>query len=177
MRYYWSDGVDTLSMNEICRRTKVSKPVMYREFGNEDGLMQAALAHYYDHVVLQLHRLFTADQTFDNTLDVLVEHGLGAAAAMGYPVGCLFVGMTNAREKIGPATKDEITKTQSKILITYQNWFSQSKARGDFKPDITPEFAAKYLHSQMSNALNQQARGENTEEIKHMLRLALSVLR
>ena len=43
---YWSKGIDQMSINEICRLANVSKPSVYREFGNEDGLLAAVLAKY-----------------------------------------------------------------------------------------------------------------------------------
>lgn len=177
MRCYWSEGVDAISLNEICRRTHVSKPVIYREFGNEDGLMQAVLSKYYEQVLLQLHQLFTGDRGFDDTLKVLIDLALEASTALGYPAGCLFVGMSNSTKPMGAATQDEIARTQSKILRTYQEWFERSKARDEFNLDITTEFAAKYLHAQLSNAMSQQASGENAETTKQVLKMALSVFR
>jgi hypothetical protein len=43
MTSFWCDGVRDVSMNEICRRANVSKPGVYLEFGNEDGLTEAAV--------------------------------------------------------------------------------------------------------------------------------------
>ena len=177
MRCYWVDGVDAISMNEICRRTGVSKPVMYREFGNEDGLMRAALSHYYTRILLQIHQIFQGERSFGDTLDVLIDVSLEASAALGYPTGCLFVGMSNSTKRMGTETNDEIARTQAKILRTYQDWFERSKTRGEFMLDITTEFAAKYLHAQLSSAMNQQARGESAETAKQVLRMALSVFR
>ena len=46
MRHYWRDGVH--AFNEVCRRVSVSKPSIYREFGGEDGLVEAVLIYYRD---------------------------------------------------------------------------------------------------------------------------------
>ena len=43
---YWSKGIDGMSVNEVCRLAKVSKPSLYREFGNEDGLLNAVFKYY-----------------------------------------------------------------------------------------------------------------------------------
>ena len=44
---YWRDGIDAVSVNEICRRAGVAKPGVYREFGDEDDLMDAVLTEYH----------------------------------------------------------------------------------------------------------------------------------
>jgi len=47
MQSYWSNGISGVSLNEICRRAGASKPAVYREFGDGDNLINAALNHYY----------------------------------------------------------------------------------------------------------------------------------
>ncbi|MBT5864543.1 MAG: helix-turn-helix transcriptional regulator, partial [Ilumatobacter sp.] len=51
MDAYWREGPDAVSLNEICRRAGVSKPGLYRAFGGEDKLLDAALEHYADVVL------------------------------------------------------------------------------------------------------------------------------
>ncbi|MFT4702613.1 MAG: hypothetical protein ACI81R_000299 [Bradymonadia bacterium] len=46
MDSYWREGLDSVSLNEICRRAGVSKPRFYRKFGGEDWVMGAVLMHY-----------------------------------------------------------------------------------------------------------------------------------
>ena len=40
MESYWVSGPSNVSVNDICKRANVSKPGLYREFGNEDGLQK-----------------------------------------------------------------------------------------------------------------------------------------
>ena len=51
MDSYWKEDIGSLSLNEICRRSGVSKPGLYREFTNEDGLMKAVLIRYEEQVL------------------------------------------------------------------------------------------------------------------------------
>ena len=46
MESYWREGPGGISLNEVCRRAQVSKPGLYREFGNEDGLLDAVLTRW-----------------------------------------------------------------------------------------------------------------------------------
>ena len=44
---YWSRGTKNVSISDICLATGASKPGVYREFGNDDGLKASALETYY----------------------------------------------------------------------------------------------------------------------------------
>ena len=43
---------------------EVSKPGLYREFGNEDGLMKAVLAAYQKQVLASVYQMIAADAPF-----------------------------------------------------------------------------------------------------------------
>jgi AcrR family transcriptional regulator len=66
MESYWRDGPTAVSVNEICRRADVSKPGLYREFGNEDGLRSAVVQTYELVILSQLYQIFEDDQPFDD---------------------------------------------------------------------------------------------------------------
>ncbi|MEM9757417.1 MAG: TetR/AcrR family transcriptional regulator, partial [Pseudomonadota bacterium] len=46
MGAYWRSDPADVSLNTICQMAGVSKPALYRQFGNEDGLMRAVLDRY-----------------------------------------------------------------------------------------------------------------------------------
>ena len=73
MQAYWHEDVDTVSLNEICRHAEISKPAIYREFGNEDGMMKAVLVAYQKQVLAPVYLLIAADAPFRATLDSLVS--------------------------------------------------------------------------------------------------------
>ena len=64
MQAYWREDVDSISLNEICRRAEVSKPGLYREFGHEDGLMKAVLVAYQKQVLAPVYQMIAADAPF-----------------------------------------------------------------------------------------------------------------
>ena len=51
METYWKEGIENVSLNEMCRKIGESKPSVYREYGGEEGLQLAALELYYKHRV------------------------------------------------------------------------------------------------------------------------------
>src|SRR6056297_999322 len=64
MRAYWEHGPTQVSLNTLCERAGVSKPSVYREFGNDDGLAQAALQAYVETILSQLFAITVSDDVF-----------------------------------------------------------------------------------------------------------------
>ena len=57
MQTYWQEGLDSVSVNEICKKAEVSKPGLYREFNNEEGLIIAVLDNYEKEVLKPLFKM------------------------------------------------------------------------------------------------------------------------
>jgi AcrR family transcriptional regulator len=182
MQAYWSEDVDSISWNEICRRAEVSKPALYREFGNEDGLMKAVLVAYQQQVLAPVYQLIAADAPFRATLELLVSivtrsgdaQFFGDAQAV--PSGCLFVKMRESYRRLGEETRAEIDQAKEKILAGYEDWVKRARAKGEFSGDMPSRFAAIYIDAQLNNALSLLARGEPNDEVKQILTVAFSML-
>ena len=176
MQSYWEEGIDGVSLNEICRKAKVAKPGLYREFGNEDGLMKAVLLSYQKKVITPLLHMLTTDTPFRETLDSLVSFITTAKDNQEVPKGCLLVKMRESRMRMGESTREQIDHAQEQMLVAYEDWVERSKAKGEFPVDISSQFAATYIDAQFSNALLQLARGEQNDTVKAILTMAFKVL-
>jgi len=99
MTSLWCDGVRDVSINEICRRANVSKPGAYREFGNEDGLMEAVVDLYRATVVAPLVEVLALDKPFSAVLDIVLH---AVTEPSGKPAGCLVAELRSAPGRLGP---------------------------------------------------------------------------
>lgn len=186
MQTYWSEDVDSISLNEICRRAKISKPSLYREFGNEDGLMKAVLIAYQKQMLAPVYQIIAADAPFRETLDSLVSVVTRSSDARFFsddqsddqavPSGCLFVKMRESYRHLGEETRAEIDLAKKEALTVYEEWVERARAKGEFTGDMPSQFAAIYIDAQLSNALSLLARGEPNDEVKKILTVAFSML-
>ncbi len=173
---YWKEGIDNVSLNEICRRCAVSKPGLYREFGSEDGLMKAVLLAYQEQVLTPALQMLTTETPFRETLDNLVSFVTTVNDNQETPKGCLLVKMRESRMRVGKATREQIDCAQQQALTAYEDWVERSKAKGEFSADMSSQFAATYIDALLSNALSQIARGEDSDNVKKILTIAFSML-
>jgi AcrR family transcriptional regulator len=173
METYWREGLYALSFNELCRRAEVSKPALYREFGSEDGLMEAALAQYRQVVVLPLLSIFAGEGSFAEKLKRVVTV---MTEERGHPAGCLFTEMRVARRRPGPATwalvQDLVAERRAAFEACYQRALDAEEAN----PELSPAFAARYLDAQLTTLLVHMAIGEPRDEVRSQAQLALRML-
>lgn len=177
MHAYWKEGIDAMSLNEICRRCEISKPGLYREFGSEDGLMKAVILAYQEQVLIPVLQMLNTEAPFRETLDNLVSFVISVNDNQEAPKGCLLVKMRESRMHVGDATREQIDCAQEQALTAYRKWVERSNTKGEFSANMSTQLAAIYIDAQLSNALSQIARGEDRQIVKKILTVAFSMLR
>lgn len=176
MQAYWHDGVDNVSVNEICKKANVAKPGLYREFTNEDGLMKAALQSYQKKILAPLFEALKADAPFRETLGYIVASITMENHDEQAPKGCLMAKMRQSRSYMGAGTQAEISHIHEQVLDALHDWVLRSKTKGEFTADLPPKLAATYVDAQMHCAMLQLAQGEEKKTVKEVLTLSFSIL-
>lgn len=169
MQAYWEHGPTEVSLNAICQQAGVSKPSVYREFGNDDGLTHAALLSYADQVLSKTLEITQSDASFARKINQIAH--LCAQDAL-HDHGCLLVKMRAAKTRMGPKTQDLITQIETMAFGAFLTVLSDARAKGEWTGDIPVELGARYLQAQIGLALDLRARGEDPAAT---LALALSV--
>ena len=170
MHAYWEEGPSEVSLNEVCQRAGVSKPSVYREFGNDDGLSAAALQRYAETVLSEMLAIVGSD---DGVADKIRKIAFLSAEDPLHEHGCLFVSLRSAKAQMGPQTQELIDQIEDMAFDAFVGLLTEASASGQLKNDISVELAARYLHAQIGMALDHRARGQDPKEV---LDLALSVL-
>lgn len=173
LKTYWSEGVHALSLNEMCRRVGISKPALYREFGGEDGLMEAALGRYRGLAVAPLLGALRLGLSAEETLSRLA---FMTTADHGLPAGCLFTKMRLATSRLGPETRARVFAIEAERIAAFEAWVRQAQALGEVSVALPPAFAARYIDAQLTLVLVQVAAGEPPERVRAQASLALGAL-
>ena len=177
MESYWRDGPTAVSVYEICRRADVSKPGLYREFGNEDGLRSTVVQTYELVVLSQLYQIFEGDQPFDDALAALTDLVLQDRQKMDLPLGCLLQKMRGCRKELGPKTNDVIDTTSIGTQSRLKDCVERAKHNGQLSEDISTKTAAIYIDAQVSSAIMMQETGASKTQISEFLNIAFKGLK
>ncbi len=171
---YWRDGVDGVSLNEICRRAGVSKPGVYREFGGEDGLMDAALEYYAATVLAPNFEKATHDRLLRDVLADMVN--LMTDTDRGGPAGCLLAKMQQSPERLGPVVRTRVEALRAGARGAYADWVDQAKQRGEVPISVSTTVAAGLIDTQCTTLLVLMAHGEDPEMLRAQATLAFTGL-
>jgi len=172
MNAYWhSDPVD-VSVNAICQMAGISKPSLYREFGNEDGLTCATLDHYAERVLSDMFVILQSGKGLRGTLDALIDF---ACADPRMETGCMFYKMRAGKHRLGMQTRARIEEIDAVAQAAYACFLQSCRDAGDGFGGLSVAAASTYLGEQIALAITQRASGEDPARIREMLTLALSV--
>lgn len=172
MESYWRDGVDGVSLNEICRRAGLSKPAFYREFGNEDDLKTEALNHYLTTVRASASETLRPETSFSQALASII-------ATLTNPDGdggpsCLLVKMQNQRDRLGERVGARVDELVDQTRNTYSQLITDAIERGEIELDVPVEVATDYLEGQL-NYLTRLAEDKGLEAVDTHAKLAFAV--
>lgn len=172
MDAYWADGPDAVSLNEVCRRAGVSKPGLYREFGGEDGLMDAALEHYADTVLASNAAEFDADAPLYDTLAMIMASFTDPDR--DGPPGCLLARLQQV-EQLGPDVAERVDALRAQARSAYATLIDAAKVRGEISEGISTEVAAAMIDIQCNSVLTRMSAGDDPELLRAQAMLSFSV--
>ncbi|WP_419768810.1 TetR/AcrR family transcriptional regulator [Arcobacter sp.] len=171
MNAYWEEGIENISLNEICKRAKVSKPGIYREFGSDDGLITAVLKHYHNQVIREIHKIFLQNKPFRKILDEFILILTTKSQNLN---GCLFLRSRDLNYPLGKDSKKQIELMQNEYINSFTKWIEKSKNKNEFSKNISTELAVNYIDAQVSIAMTRVYNGMDVLMVKDMLTLAFS---
>lgn len=171
---YWRRDPADVSINAICEAAKVSKPALYREFGNEDGLMAAVLERYAEQVLSDIFDILGKDMPVPETLDALTAF---ASDDPKMETGCVFYKMRAGKHRLGPKTRGRVEAIDTGAVDAFKAYLEARRSDGSWTNGVPVAVAARYLVEQIGLALTQRAAGENPTQVRVTLKLALAAIR
>jgi AcrR family transcriptional regulator len=176
MDLYWRSGVANTSFNEVSRALNVSKPTLYRYFGDEDGLLSAALQHYVSQRTLHAGLLHATGDIrtdlnawFGLQIDELYEkHHDGTT-----PTGCLLMECVQLGKALGDKTTATVNSAIHEFLEMVESRLVLAAEAGQLQAGINLKAAVHLIAGQMIVAKNVVLIGEPKDSLKSMVALAI----
>jgi len=170
---WWAEGLHAVSINALCKKASLSKPLLYREFGREDGLMVAVLQRYREVAIRPLLGVLAQDVPAREGLQRLVRV---LTTDRGVPMGCLFTKMRLDRPRLGPLAEAMVDEVVAERLDGFAAWVRRGQARGELVTDLTAEDGAAYIDGQITGIVVQLGAGDAPDGVRAMAERALGVL-
>ncbi len=174
---FCAEGVDALSLNNLCARLGISKPALYRSFGSEDGLRQAALVHYFETWMAPGMGNLDFAQPFAKQCEQLASMICHPDPKSPQAEGCLYSKMRLSRSVLGSKSLAMVEELEAGSKDRLTEWMKAISKSGQLRKGITAVAAAAYLDGQIMLATIQRSQGVAPATVKKRLLLALSALR
>ncbi|PPR15415.1 MAG: hypothetical protein CFH33_01458 [Alphaproteobacteria bacterium MarineAlpha9_Bin3] len=150
MNVYWKEGIDNVSLNEICRKIGESKPSVYREYGGDEGLKLSALNLYLEKRVGTLSKLLSEKNFFLESLQYTFDYLINSHFENGNGYPCMF-----NRESWFPSTnlplscKNIIKAKDEEIYDKLKNLILRAIEKKEILTDLDIDTFTSFIHHQL----------------------------
>lgn len=168
---YWSEGIHRMSLNEVCRRAKIAKPGLYREFGGEDGLMSTVLQAYVEQEMSQVKQLFDTELPAETVLSRFADRVMSNEGRIR---GCLMAEMIMAVDQLGPETTQMLLQERRAFIAHIERWVQTMQERGALRAVTDARTMAKHIAAQNVFAALRVRRGAQPSVLRADLALSFA---
>ena len=125
--FYWINGIDNKSFNEVIKYAGVSKGSIYRLYGSEDSLQKNVLNEYFNFSIKEKLKVISRS----TVKELIMEITSGLITNKHRP--CLFYRSKVEKYKLGLKARRCIEKIENKIQISYINLIKDDFKKRDMK--------------------------------------------
>ena len=166
MFLFWDKGIQGVSFNEVARATGVSKPSLYRYFGDEDGLRAATVELYSELLMSDIRKALASENSFRGSLNAYFEAMMERNLTKEIPSGCLILDVNiqieNHGHKTVKAVKD-MSQLYTKILI---DLCCKASSTNELNSNINPKEASLFIMSQTFGLTTLASAGLGRDQLK-----------
>ena len=174
MEIYCHQGLSRISFNEICRQLDIAKPSVYRNFGNEDGLIASALKLYVSEITQKLNEIIKTDENFMIQLERLQDFFLDIS--LRYNQGCLLLQAWRIQGDLGKQIIEFLKSTTQKLVKIFELWIKSALIKKEVSKAVKPNIGAYLVLSCIGFCQTAISSGMSTEHTREVMSLSLSSL-
>lgn len=162
---FWADGFAGVDVARIARAVGVTKPSLYRLFGDKSALFLQALRRYGQTVGAAPLAAFDAQSAIGDAVGALLEASVRAATTAGGPRGCLMACVAAAHAEGSEDIRAEIARGLGALADVLEYRFAAEMANGRLST-ATSARARSRLIVDMMQGLSLRARaGARREDL------------
>ncbi|NOQ26651.1 MAG: TetR family transcriptional regulator [Bacteroidales bacterium] len=137
---FWKHGFKRVTIEEVCRKAKVSKMTFYKHFKNKMELIKYLLNFIFDKSLKKYREIMDSDLPFPEkvkqTLDLKMEQSQDISNEF----------MNDYIRHADPEMLEFLNQIQSKNLKMIVNDYVEAQKKGEIRKDIKPEFILYFLN-------------------------------
>tara|TARA_B100001029_G_scaffold153869_1_gene137748 strand:- start:775 stop:1443 length:669 start_codon:yes stop_codon:yes gene_type:complete len=187
---YWLYGINNVSLSKIAKLAKVSRPGIYKEFGDEDGLKYEVIVKYTDlltsEVIPQYYKanhvktiFYHIYSTLGYSVDKKYFKGISKSNKIKKPIkakGCLFEKSKLEKHKLNNKSKSAIESFEKIRKKAFANFIERLQKTNQLDSSLKFDDIYDYFIAQLSLAQSLDMNGLKKENIKIIIDTAFSAI-
>jgi len=154
---FWADGFEGVDVDRIARAVGVTKPSLYRLFGDKSSLFLHALQRYGETVGAAPLAAFNAQPNIADAVTALLDASVMAGTADDGPKGCLMACVAVVQAEHSPEIRAAISRGLSTLARILEARFEEEVNAGNLSP-VPPTRARSRLTVDVLQGLLMRAR-------------------
>lgn len=142
---FWRHGYDGTSLDDLVEATKVSRPGLYRTFGNKEALFLAALDAYEREISGQAIGAFEAEPDVGVAVEAFLSVSARNNTSADMPSGCLMACCAAASAEAMPAVRNRLARAFGALEMRITERFVRETEKGGLPTAPSPEARARLL--------------------------------
>ena len=175
---FWADGFEGVDVDRIARAVGVTKPSLYRLFGDKSSLFLRALQRYGETVGAAPLAAFNAQPDIADAVRALLEASVKAGTREGGPKGCLMACVAVVQAESSLDVRAAITHGLSTLAGILERRFDQEASNGALPPIPSARARSRLIADLMQGLLLRARAGalrdELLEDVRSYVPLILS---
>lgn len=168
---FWRHGYESTGLTELTTAMDISRPALYRAFGDKAQLFRSALERYIARNMAYVDAAF-AQPTARGVAEAFLVGNAEAVTSPGRPAGCLSVqAMVTDEADAFSLLAENRRIIQERLAVR----FRQAVSEGDLPADEDPEELASFLITLTTGFAIRAADGEPRQTLVALARRSLAV--
>jgi TetR/AcrR family transcriptional regulator, transcriptional repressor for nem operon len=177
MQVFWKKGYNATSMEDLVTGMGINRASLYDTFGDKKQLFLKILAFYQNQSNRNINALMALKKPSPKAqLIAFVEFLMDESLESQEPRGCLLANATSEMALLDADICQFVTNNVHSFEKTFENLIQEGQALGEFKANISPQYAATFLSNFLYGIRTVSKTKPDATKMRESLVLALSVL-
>jgi TetR/AcrR family transcriptional regulator, transcriptional repressor for nem operon len=177
MQVFWKKGYNATSMEDLVTGMGINRASLYDTFGDKKQLFLKILAFYQNQSNRNIQAVMALKKPSPKAqLIAFAEFLMDESLESQEPRGCLLANATSEMALLDADICQFVTNNVHLFEKTFENLIEEGQALGEFKANISPQYAATFLSNFLYGIRTVSKTKPDSTKMRESLVLALSVL-
>ena len=173
---FWADGFDGVDVDRIAHAAGVTKPSLYRLFGDKSSLFLRALQRYSETIGLPTLAAFHARSDIVDAVGALLEAQVKAATTRGRPRGCLMACVAASQTEHSKEIRNAIALGLNKLTDALAHRFDEETSHGRLSASTPSRVRSRLLVDIMQGLALRARAGARRDDLLEDARSYVSLV-